>query len=65
MSFFIHEPHLNVKGYSLPHQLLGLTVSAPAQGLIALDNDTANPNARVTATSGGFVLLYTFAGAVK
>src|SRR6185295_19113640 len=44
---------------------LGLTVSALAQGLIALDNDSANPNATPTSTSGGlFFIQATFGGPI-
>ena len=43
--------------------VLGLTVSAPAQGLIALDNDSANPSATPASTSGGlFFIRTTFPG---
>jgi len=45
--------------------VLGLTVSAPAQGLIALDNNTANPNATPTSTSGGLFFIGSPAGPVK
>ena len=44
--------------------VLGLTVSAPAQGLIALDNDSANPNATPTATSGGLFFIPDFTSGV-
>jgi len=37
--------------------VLGLTVSAPAQGLIALDNDSANPSATPSSTSGGLFFI--------
>ncbi len=37
--------------------VLGLTVSALAQGLIALDNDSANPNATPISTSSGLFFI--------
>ena len=37
--------------------VLSLTVSAPAQGLIALDNDSANPSATPSSTSGGLFFI--------
>jgi len=46
-----------MKGIFFAASVLGLTVSAPAQGLIALDNDSANPNATPTSTSGGLFFI--------
>src|SRR5437867_681770 len=40
----------------------GIAAGAYAQGLVALDNDAANPNATSTATSSGLFFLQAIAG---